>query len=33
VPAEAAEAVLGKAIEREYSYFDLLRRPDVSYAA
>ena len=33
VPAEAAEAVLGKAIEREYSFFDLLRRPGVSYAA
>jgi tRNA uridine 5-carboxymethylaminomethyl modification enzyme len=32
VPAEAAERVLGKAIEREYSLFDLLRRPDVSYA-
>ena len=25
--------VLGKAIEREYSLFDLLRRPDVSYEA
>ena len=33
VPVEAAEAVLGKAIEREYSYFELLRRPDVRYAA
>ena len=33
VPADAAEAVLGKSIEREYSYFDLLRRPNVSYAA
>jgi len=33
VPAEAAEAVLGKSIEREYSFFDLLRRPGVSYAA
>ena len=28
-----AERVLGKAIEREYNLFDLLRRPDVSYAA
>jgi len=28
-----AERVLGKAIEREYSLFDLLRRPDVSYEA
>ena len=33
VSPEAAEAVLGKRIEREYSYFDLLRRPNVSYAA
>ncbi len=33
VPAKAAEAVLGKSIEREYSYFDLLRRPAVSYAS
>ncbi|MCE1186626.1 MAG: tRNA uridine-5-carboxymethylaminomethyl(34) synthesis enzyme MnmG [Rhodocyclales bacterium] len=33
LPAEAAEAVLGKAIEREYNYFDLLRRPGVSYTA
>jgi len=33
LPAEDAERVLGKAIEREYSLFDLLRRPDVSYAA
>ncbi len=31
VPAEAAEAVLGKAIEREYPFFELLRRPDVRY--
>lgn len=29
--AAAAERVLGKAIEREYCLFDLLRRPDVSY--
>ena len=28
-----AERVLGKAIEREYNLFDLLRRPDVSYEA
>ncbi|HEY6019584.1 MAG TPA: tRNA uridine-5-carboxymethylaminomethyl(34) synthesis enzyme MnmG [Candidatus Paceibacterota bacterium] len=28
----AAERVLGKAIEREYTLHDLLRRPDVSYA-
>jgi tRNA uridine 5-carboxymethylaminomethyl modification enzyme len=27
-----AERVLGKQIEREYSLFDLLRRPEVSYA-
>ncbi|MDR1888699.1 MAG: tRNA uridine-5-carboxymethylaminomethyl(34) synthesis enzyme MnmG [Zoogloeaceae bacterium] len=33
LPAEAAEPVLGKAIEREYSLFDLLRRPEVDYAA
>ncbi len=33
VSAEAAEAVLGKAIEREYSFFDLLRRPGVSYTS
>lgn len=31
-PSEA-ERVLGKAIEREYSLLDLLRRPDVSYQA
>lgn len=30
---EAAERVLGKPIEREYSLADLLRRPAVSYAA
>ena len=29
---EAAERVLGKAIEHEYNLFELLRRPDVSYA-
>ena len=28
-----AEAVLGKAIEREYNLADLLRRPDVTYAS
>jgi len=32
LPAEPAEAVLGKAIEREYCLFDLLRRPEVDYA-
>jgi tRNA uridine 5-carboxymethylaminomethyl modification enzyme len=31
--AEDAERVLGKAIEREYTLTDLLRRPDVSYAS
>ncbi len=29
----AAERVLGKEIEREYSLYDLLRRPEVTYAA
>jgi tRNA uridine 5-carboxymethylaminomethyl modification enzyme len=33
LPAEDAERVLGKVIEREYPLSDLLRRPDVSYAA
>ncbi len=33
LPSGEAERVLGKAIEREYSLFDLLRRPDVDYAA
>lgn len=33
LPADDAVRVLGKAIEREYSLFDLLRRPDVSYEA
>ena len=33
LPAETAEAVLGKAIEHEHNLFDLLRRPGVSYAA
>jgi tRNA uridine 5-carboxymethylaminomethyl modification enzyme len=32
VEAARAEAVLGKALEREYSLADLLRRPDVAYA-
>ncbi|MEW6676890.1 MAG: tRNA uridine-5-carboxymethylaminomethyl(34) synthesis enzyme MnmG [Pseudomonadota bacterium] len=32
LPPERAEAVLGKAIEREYSLFDLLRRPELDYA-
>lgn len=31
VPREAIERVLGKAVEREYSLHDLLRRPDVNY--
>lgn len=31
--AEDATRVLGKAIEREYSLFDLLRRPEVTYGA
>ncbi|MBK9447188.1 MAG: tRNA uridine-5-carboxymethylaminomethyl(34) synthesis enzyme MnmG [Betaproteobacteria bacterium] len=33
LPQAEAERVLGKGIEREYTLFDLLRRPDVSYAA
>lgn len=33
LPAEDAIRVLGKPIEREYSLFELLRRPDVSYEA
>src|SRR5260221_3965818 len=32
-PAEVAERVLGKPIEREYSLMDLLRRPGVSHAS
>ncbi len=32
LPAAEAEAVLGKAIEREYNLYELLRRPEVSYA-
>jgi len=33
LPAAESERVLGKAIEHEYNLFELLRRPDVSYAA
>jgi tRNA uridine 5-carboxymethylaminomethyl modification enzyme len=33
LPAGAAERVLGKPIEREYSLMDLLKRPGVSYAS
>ena len=33
LPAHAAKALLGKAIEREYSLSDLLKRPNVSYEA
>ncbi len=33
LPATDALRVLGKEIEREYSLFDLLRRPEVSYAS
>ena len=33
LPQAEAERVLGKGIEREYSLFDLLRRPEVDYAA
>ena len=32
LPPERAKAVLGKAIEREYNLFELLRRPEVGYA-
>ncbi|MDX2218885.1 MAG: tRNA uridine-5-carboxymethylaminomethyl(34) synthesis enzyme MnmG [Burkholderiales bacterium] len=31
VPPAVQEAVLGQALKREYSLFDLLRRPEVSY--
>jgi tRNA uridine 5-carboxymethylaminomethyl modification enzyme len=31
LPPEQAEAVLGKAIQREYNLFELLRRPSVGY--
>jgi tRNA uridine 5-carboxymethylaminomethyl modification enzyme len=33
VPVALQESVLGKALEREYSLFDLLRRPEVSYSS
>ncbi len=33
LPMEDAQRVLGKNIEREYSLHELLRRPDVTYAA
>ncbi|MBL8486619.1 MAG: tRNA uridine-5-carboxymethylaminomethyl(34) synthesis enzyme MnmG [Rhodocyclaceae bacterium] len=33
LPAAEAERIIGKALEREYSLFDLLRRPEVGYAA
>jgi tRNA uridine 5-carboxymethylaminomethyl modification enzyme len=32
LPPEQAQAVLGRAIEREYNLFELLRRPEVRYA-
>ncbi|MDX5362668.1 MAG: tRNA uridine-5-carboxymethylaminomethyl(34) synthesis enzyme MnmG, partial [Pseudazoarcus pumilus] len=32
VPAADAERVLGKALEREYRFFELLRRPEATYA-
>jgi len=32
LPQAEAERVLGKGIEREYALYELLRRPDVSYA-
>ena len=31
IPAADAERVLGKALEREYRFFDLLRRPETRY--
>jgi tRNA uridine 5-carboxymethylaminomethyl modification enzyme len=33
IPQEHQLRVLGKAMEREYSFFDLLRRPNVSYCS
>jgi tRNA uridine 5-carboxymethylaminomethyl modification enzyme len=33
LPADVAERVLGKAIEREYSLADLMKRPGVTYSA
>jgi len=32
IAAEAAEKAVGKALEREYTFFELLRRPGVRYA-
>jgi tRNA uridine 5-carboxymethylaminomethyl modification enzyme len=32
IPAGAAEKAVGKALEREYTFFELLRRPGVRYA-
>jgi len=33
LPAEEAERVLGKGIDREYALYELLRRPDVNYVS
>ena len=33
LPDEAAQRVLGRSIEREYSLYELLRRPDVTYTS
>lgn len=33
VPAETLQQVFGKVLEREYSMFELLRRPEISYDA
>ncbi|PKO49656.1 MAG: tRNA uridine-5-carboxymethylaminomethyl(34) synthesis enzyme MnmG, partial [Betaproteobacteria bacterium HGW-Betaproteobacteria-21] len=33
IPAEDQIRVFGKPLEREYRYFELLRRPETSYAA
>ena len=33
LPVSESERVLGKGIEREYNLFDLLRRPEIDYAA
>ena len=32
IPVQDAERIFGKPLEREYRYFDLLRRPGVAYA-
>ncbi len=32
IPAQDAERVVGKALEREYRFFELLRRPETRYA-